>query len=59
MKANRSTARSLLSILLKTIALQLPGRKEQEPFNEYVVIDSNARNAGKSGYFLIIQYGGR
>jgi hypothetical protein len=30
-----------------------------EPEREYILVDSNANNAGESGYFLIVQYGAR
>jgi hypothetical protein len=43
----------------KTIELQLQGNDEEKPEQEYILIDSNAKNAGKSGYFLLVQYGAK
>ena len=41
----------------KTIELQLKAEKGEEQSQETILIDSNASNAGKAGYFLIVQYG--
>jgi hypothetical protein len=43
----------------KTIELQLQGHNEEKPGQEYILIDSNAKNAGQSGYFLLVQYGAK
>ena len=43
----------------KTIELQLPPDDGTEPSQKYILIECNARNAGESGYFLIVQYGKR
>ena len=43
----------------KTIELQLDSDNGTEPSQKYVLIECNARNAGASGYFLIVQYGKR
>jgi hypothetical protein len=40
----------------KNIELQLAAKKEQS--QEYILIVSNAKNTGKTGYFLLIQYSG-
>jgi hypothetical protein len=40
----------------KTIELQLKGKNEGTEDKEYILIDSNATNAGKTGLFLMIQY---
>jgi hypothetical protein len=39
----------------KSIELQFAGKKNQS--QEYILIESNAKNAGKTGYFLTVQYG--
>jgi hypothetical protein len=39
-----------------TVELQLAAGKGSEGGRELIIIDSNAKNAGKSGYFLILQY---
>ncbi len=41
----------------KMIEIQLNGSKEEKPEREYIIVESNAKNAGDSGYFLIVQYG--
>jgi hypothetical protein len=41
----------------KTIEIQLAGDNGEEAMRDLILIDSNAKNAGKSGYFLIVQYG--
>lgn len=41
----------------KTIELQLIGKSEANAEQELILIDSNAANAGKTGLFLMIQYG--
>ena len=41
----------------KTIELQLRADKGEKQSQEFILIDSNAKNAGKAGYFLIVQYG--
>ena len=43
----------------KTLELQLPPDSGTEPSQKYILIECNARNAGESGYFLIVQYGKR
>ena len=43
----------------ETIDLDLAGRKSEGEGQDYIIIDSNAKNAGKTGYFLIVQYGSR
>ena len=40
----------------KTVELQLEADNGTKEEREYILIDCNAKNAGKSGYFLIIQY---
>lgn len=40
----------------RTIEIQLKGAAGENPDREYLLIDSNAKNAGDSGYFLIVQY---
>jgi len=40
----------------KTIELQLEADNGKKPEREYILIDSNAKNAGEAGYFLIVQY---
>ena len=41
----------------KTIELQLPGNSGEKEERELILIRSNARNAGESGLFIMIQYG--
>jgi hypothetical protein len=41
----------------KTIELQLPGNSGEKEEREFILVHSNARNAGESGLFLLIQYG--
>jgi len=41
----------------KTIDLQLTYNSENKTGRDLIIIDSNAKNAGKTGYFLIVQYG--
>ncbi|MBN2317963.1 MAG: DUF1573 domain-containing protein [Acidobacteria bacterium] len=43
----------------ETIEIQLDPDNEAEPSQKYILIECNARNAGASGYFLIVQYGKR
>ncbi|MBN2241389.1 MAG: DUF1573 domain-containing protein [Acidobacteria bacterium] len=43
----------------KTIELELDPDEGAEPAQKYILIECNARNAGDSGYFLIVQYGKR
>jgi hypothetical protein len=43
----------------KTIELQLMGKSEETADRELILIDSNAANAGKTGLFLMIQYGAK
>ena len=43
----------------ETLELQLDPDNRTEPAQKYILIECNARNAGASGYFLIIQYGKR
>lgn len=43
----------------KTLELQLDPDNGTEPSQKYILIECNARNAGDSGYFLIVQYGKR
>ena len=40
----------------KTVEIQLGGNAGNASEREYIVIECNARNAGDSGYFIIIQY---
>ena len=40
----------------KEIEIRLSGREGEAPEREYIVVESNAKNAGESGYFLIVQY---
>jgi hypothetical protein len=40
----------------KTIELQLPGNNGDKEEKEFVLIRSNAKNAGESGIFILIQY---
>ena len=41
----------------KNIELQLPGNSGGKEEKELILIHSNARNAGESGLFIMIQYG--
>jgi hypothetical protein len=41
----------------KSLELELPAKKG-EGSQEYILVESNARNAGKAGYFIIVQYSG-
>jgi hypothetical protein len=41
----------------KTIELQLPGNKGEKEERELILIRSNAKNAGESGIFIMLQYG--
>ena len=41
----------------KTIELQLPGNSGEKEERELILIHSNAKNAGESGLFIMIQYG--
>ena len=41
----------------KTIELQLPGNNGEKEERELILIHSNAKNAGESGIFIMIQYG--
>jgi hypothetical protein len=41
----------------KNIELQLPGNSGEKEEKELILIQSNARNAGESGLFIMIQYG--
>jgi hypothetical protein len=41
----------------KTIELQLPGNNGEKEERELILIRSNAKNAGESGMFIMIQYG--
>jgi hypothetical protein len=41
---------------MKNIELKLAAKKEQS--QEYILIESNAKNAGKTGYILVVQYSG-
>jgi hypothetical protein len=43
----------------KKLELQLDPDNGTEPSQKYILIECNARNAGASGYFLIVQYGKR
>ncbi len=43
----------------ETIEIQLDPDTGTEPSQKYILIECNARNAGASGYFLIVQYGKR
>ncbi len=42
----------------KTIQIQLAGGSGMEEARDFILIDSNAKNSGESGYFIIVQYGG-
>jgi hypothetical protein len=39
-----------------SLELKLAAKKEQS--QDYILIESNAKNAGKTGYFLVVQYNG-
>ena len=41
----------------KTIELQLPGNNGEKEEKEYILIRSNAKNAGEAGIFVLVQYG--
>jgi len=41
------------------LELQLDPDNGTEPVMKYILLECNARNAGASGYFLIVQYGKR
>jgi len=41
----------------KTMELRVAADNGEEAKRDFILIDSNAKNAGESGYFLIIQYG--
>ena len=41
----------------KNIELQLPGNSGEKEEKELILIHSNAKNAGESGLFIMIQYG--
>jgi hypothetical protein len=41
----------------KNIELQLPGNSGDKEERELIIIHSNAKNAGESGLFIMIQYG--
>jgi hypothetical protein len=41
----------------KTIELQLPSNNGEKQEREFILIRSNAKNAGESGIFIMIQYG--
>jgi hypothetical protein len=43
----------------KTIEIQLSANNGDKPEREYILVDCNAKNAGESGYFLIVQYSAR
>ena len=40
----------------KTVEIQLGGKDGNASEREYILIECNARNAGDSGYFIIVQY---
>ncbi len=40
----------------KTIELQLPGNSGEKEEREFILILSNAKNAGESGLFIMVQY---
>jgi hypothetical protein len=40
----------------KTIELQLPGNSGEKEERELILIQSNAKNAGESGIFIMVQY---
>ncbi len=39
------------------IEIELAAARSEGQPQDYILIDSNAKNAGKTGYFLIVQYG--
>ncbi len=41
----------------KPLELQLPGNSGEKEAREFILILSNARNAGESGLFIMVQYG--
>jgi len=41
----------------KPLELQLPGNSGEKEVREFILILSNARNAGESGLFIMVQYG--
>ena len=41
----------------KTLELQLPGNSGDKEEREFILILSNAKNAGESGLFILVQYG--
>ena len=41
----------------KTMELLVKADNGEEAKRDFILIDSNAKNAGESGYFLILQYG--
>ena len=41
----------------KTLDLQLPGNSGEKEEREFILILSNAKNAGESGLFILVQYG--
>ena len=41
----------------KTMEFRVEADNGNEPKRDFILIDSNAKNAGESGYFLLIQYG--
>jgi hypothetical protein len=41
----------------KKLELQLRAGEKPKQSQEFIVFDSNAKNAGKTGYFIIIEYG--
>jgi hypothetical protein len=40
----------------RKVELQVAAGKGSEGGRELIIIDSNAKNAGKTGYFLILQH---
>lgn len=40
----------------KTIELQLPGNSGEKEQREFILIHSNAKNAGETGIFIMVQY---
>lgn len=41
----------------RTMELSVKANKGAKPERDFILIDSNAKNAGESGYFLLVQYG--
>ena len=41
----------------KTMELRVQADSGEESKRDFIMIDSNAKNAGESGYFLLVQYG--